>query len=190
MSSSPWVQASSVEHYRGYLLALARAGQRRLLKSKIDPSDMVQTVLLQAYNKREQFRGRTEAEFLAWLRAILANQFAGVARRFSRLRRDAALEQSIHQAMGDSDSRVTMWLGSLDPSPSQAAIRADRVVEMANALLELPPDQRRAIELHHLQECSLTETADELGRSREAVAGLLYRALQQLRRRLETADGA
>ncbi len=42
----------------------------------MDASDIVQQALLQAHANREQFRGNSEAERLAWLRAILANALA------------------------------------------------------------------------------------------------------------------
>jgi DNA-directed RNA polymerase specialized sigma24 family protein len=42
-----------------------------------------------------------------------------------------------------------------------------------------------AVERHHLQGAPLAAIADELGCSKAAVAGLLYRALKHLRRCLE-----
>jgi RNA polymerase sigma-70 factor (ECF subfamily) len=52
---------------------------------------------------------------------------------------------------------------------------------LAEALLQLAEDQRRAIELHHLQGLSLANAGERLGRSREAVAGLVFRGLKNLR---------
>jgi RNA polymerase sigma-70 factor (ECF subfamily) len=52
---------------------------------------------------------------------------------------------------------------------------------LAQALLRLPDDQRQAVELHHLQGLSLADAGQHLGRSREAVAGLVFRGLKNLR---------
>jgi RNA polymerase sigma-70 factor (ECF subfamily) len=53
----------------------------------------------------------------------------------------------------------------------------------------LPDDQRVAIELHHLQGLPLSVAADQLGRSKEAVASLLYRALKRLKKQLDADEG-
>ncbi len=61
-------------------------------------------------------------------------------------------------------------------------------MRMADALLQLPKEQRRAIEMHHLQGKSLTEVATALSRSKGAVASLLYRGMQQLRASLAPVE--
>ena len=71
-----------LEAYRDYLRVLARLRLGTRLQAKMDASDVVQQTLLQAHASREQFRGHTETERLAWLRAILANALAAAARRF------------------------------------------------------------------------------------------------------------
>jgi hypothetical protein len=66
----------ALERYRDYLLLLARLQLDRGLQAKLDPSDLAQETLLKAHRNWEQFRGRTEAERAAWLRAILARHLA------------------------------------------------------------------------------------------------------------------
>jgi RNA polymerase sigma-70 factor (ECF subfamily) len=53
----------------------------------------------------------------------------------------------------------------------------------------LPPDQRQVVELHHLKGMSLAEVAALMGRSRPAVAGLLFRGLNKLRDLLQDRAG-
>jgi RNA polymerase sigma-70 factor (ECF subfamily) len=55
------------------------------------------------------------------------------------------------------------------------------LLRLADALRQLPEPQREAIFWHHLQGCSLSETATRLGRTDAAVAGLLHRGLRKLR---------
>jgi RNA polymerase sigma-70 factor, ECF subfamily len=47
--------------------------------------------------------------------------------------------------------------------------------------LQLPEDQREAVELRHLPGCAVAEVAERLGKSQAAIAGLLFRGLKQLR---------
>jgi len=52
----------------------------------------------------------------------------------------------------------------------------------------LPADQRRVIALRFAEEKSIREIAAELGRSEGAVKQLQFRALQNLRARMEGAN--
>jgi RNA polymerase sigma-70 factor (ECF subfamily) len=174
----------SLERYRNYLLVLARLHHDPRLRGKLDPSDVVQSALLHAHANQDQFRGEKGTEFLAWLRAILANELAEATRRYSRRRRDVKVERSLQAALDDSATRVASWLAADGSSPSHQAVRREQLLALADAMTELPADQRRAVEVHHLQGHSLAETAERLGRSREAVAGLLYRGVRYLRQRL------
>jgi RNA polymerase sigma factor (sigma-70 family) len=68
--------------------------------------------------------------------------------------------------------------------------RQERLVRLAEALAALPDDQRRAVELKHLEGLTLVEVARCMGRTVPAVAGLLQRGLRGLREHLgETWKG-
>jgi RNA polymerase sigma-70 factor (ECF subfamily) len=46
---------------------------------------------------------------------------------------------------------------------------------------QLSEDQRRVVELHHLQALPVAVVAERMQRSRSAVVGLLFRSLKRLR---------
>ena len=58
-------------------------------------------------------------------------------------------------------------------------------LQLANALEHLPEDQQTAVELHHLAGYTMAETAEQMGRTKASVAGLLRRGLSSLREHLE-----
>ena len=66
-------------------------------------------------------------------------------------------------------------------SPSERAVRGEELLRLARAMSRLPEDQRRVVELHHLQGLAVADVAWEMGRTRPAVVGLLFRGLKKLR---------
>jgi len=181
--------ARPLEGYRDYLRLLARVQLSPRLQAKVDASDIVQQTLLEAHRDRDQFRGQTEAERLTWLRAILANVLAAAARRFSAGVRELDRERSLEAEVDLSSSRLECLLAADQTSPSAGTVRGEDVLQLARAMACLPPDQRRVVELHHLKGLTLDEVADLIGRTRPAVAGLLFRGLNKLRKLLPDREG-
>jgi RNA polymerase sigma-70 factor (ECF subfamily) len=185
---SPDGSGSSLENFREYLRLLARLHLDPRLKSKLDPSDVVQQTLLEAYQGLDQFRGQGAAQQAAWLRQILARNLANAVRDLGRAKRDVGRELSLQAALDNSSVRLEAWLAAEQSTPSQQAAHQEELVRLAAALAALPEPQREAIELRHLQGWALADIATELGRSKAAVAGLLHRGLEGLRELLPEGD--
>jgi RNA polymerase sigma-70 factor, ECF subfamily len=173
-----------LEQYRDYLRLLARLQLDPRLRGALDPSDIVQQTLLKAHENLRGFRGKTDAELQAWLRAILAQQFALIARKGGRR---GARAQSLEAALEQSSVRLASLVASDETSPSQEMVRAERLVELAMALSGLPDDQRTAVELRYLTGLSVGGVAERMQRSTVSVTGLLYRGTKTLRQRMDEA---
>lgn len=171
-----------LEDYREYLRLLARLQLDPRLRGTLDPSDVAQETLLKAHARQDQFRGKTEAERTAWLRAILANTLADALRKLGR---EPGAGGSLQAAVEESSARLEKWLASDEPSPGEQVLRQEQLLRLADALAELPEEQRTAVELRHLQGYSVPAISELTGRSVASVAGLLRRGLKRLRRRLE-----
>jgi RNA polymerase sigma-70 factor (ECF subfamily) len=171
----------SIEVYRDYLLLLVRLQMGTHLSAKLDASDVVQQAVLHAHERRSQFRGDTQGEWLAWLRAILANTLAAAGRRFETQARDPARERSLDAALERSSSRMEGLLAANHSSPSERAVRNEELLLLARALARLPEDQRRVVELHYLKGLAVVDVAQQIGRTRTAAVGLLFRGLKRLR---------
>jgi RNA polymerase sigma-70 factor (ECF subfamily) len=178
----------ALERCRAYLRLLAQLNQDPRLRSKLDPSDLVQQTLLQAHQAVAQFRGQGETELRAWLRQILARNLAHAARDFGRDKRDIAKERSLDNSLDASSARIEGWLIAQQSSPSQKAEHHEQMTRLADALAGLPDAQREAVILHYWQDWTMAAIAEHLGRSSAAVAGLLKRGLQQLREQLQERE--
>lgn len=171
---------AGLESYRGFVSVLVRRGFPHHLSARIEPDDIVQDVLLKVWGADPNFGARDEGERLAFLRRACASTLSDAVRRFDRGKRRVALDRSLD----DSSARLEEWLAAIQSSPSQRASKHEQLLRLAQAIADLPENQRRAVELRHLKRHSLTEVADVLKTTTPAVAGLLRRALGTLRDRL------
>ena len=185
MSDQPSQTSDEFESFRSYLQVLAESQLHAKLKCKLDAADIVQQTMMQAYQARQQFRGTTDSEKAAWLRTILNNVLLAAARDFSRQRRDVSREQSM-QAIEQSSFQLANMLASNTSSPSAAMHRMERANILAHAMLSLTTEQRQAIMLKYWHGATLADIGAELGKSTEAVAGLIFRGMQKLRGKLDS----
>jgi RNA polymerase sigma-70 factor (ECF subfamily) len=174
-----------LEKYQSYLTLLARLQIGRRLQGKVDPADLVQEAFLNAHRDFAKFRGGTEAEWISWLREILACNLAHLIRRYlGTQRRDVRLERELKQDLNHSSQVLGQSLMTPQSSPSQSASRREQAVLLADALAKLPQDYREVIILSHLESLSFSEVALRMGRSVDSVKNLWARALARLRRSL------
>jgi RNA polymerase sigma-70 factor (ECF subfamily) len=180
MESEAESKGVPLEQYREYLRLLARLHLGPRLQSKMDVSDLVQETLLKAHQYHDRIRSLSEGERRAYLRRILATTVADALRR-------AGNEGTIGQALEQSSTRLEAWLMAEDSTPSRKVMREELLQRLAEGLAQLSEDERTALELRYFQEprWSLTAIADHLKRpTTKAVAGLLARGLDKLRKQL------
>jgi RNA polymerase sigma-70 factor (ECF subfamily) len=172
------------ERFRKYLRLLAQVQLDPRLRSKLDPSDIVQQTLLEAHQARDRCPSHDSAAQAAWLRTILGHNLANAVRDLGRAKRDVRRERSLEVAIEESSARLEAWLVADQSSPSEQVNKNEQLLRLAEALDQLPPDQQEALVLHHLQGQALSEVAAQFGRSPAAVAGLLHRGLKKLKQLL------
>jgi RNA polymerase sigma-70 factor (ECF subfamily) len=177
-----------LEHYRGYLVLLARLQIGRRLQGKADASDVVQETFLEAHRDFGQFQGDSEGELAGWLRRILASNLANLVRHYlGTRRRDVRLERQLAAELDESSRALDGALAADGSSPSQQAARRELAVILAGALEQLPDDHRDVIVLRHIEGLTFPEVAVRMGRSLDVVKKLWPRALGRLRRLLGEA---
>jgi RNA polymerase sigma-70 factor (ECF subfamily) len=158
-----------------YLRLVAQLELHPHLRSKLDPADLAQQALLKALAKWPDFKGRTERELYGWVRSILLNDLADQERKLLRNDGDG------HHSLEGSRASLAAELVAEQTSPSQRAIRHELWDRLAIAMAQLPEDQRRAVEMRHIEGLSVAEIATKMDRTSASVAGLLRRGLDSLR---------
>ena len=131
--------------------------------------DLLQETLIEAVRSASTFRG--EASLKTWLCAI-------ARRRLSR-----------HY---EAERKAAVMRAGLTLVPERADDRAadlERRDEITRALGVLPPLHRQVLVMKYLDDRSVEEIAEELGRSRVQVQSLLQRARAGLRDELGDRDG-
>lgn len=161
---------------RAKLGLLARFQMPDWLRSKLDSSDVVQQTLMEAQRERLRLESMSEIERAAYLRRCLKNNVIDAVRKHHPDRGWVDVEQS--------SARIESWLAADDSSPSERAEREERLKILSNAIAALPPDQRTAVELKHLDGLSVREIAERMNRTVTAVGGLLRRGVHELREQL------
>src|SRR5262249_10844270 len=134
-------QESFLERFREYLCLMARLEVRPQWHGRVDLSGVVQQTLLEAYRAGAQVRGRSDAQQAAWLRQILAHNLADTLRQLSTGKRDVSRERSLEAALEQSSAHLEAWLVAQQPSPSEQAMRHERLLQLAAVLARLPEDQ-------------------------------------------------
>ena len=180
--------SAPADETRIYLAALGRCLLRYPLVGKVDLSGVIQQTLLDAHTAGTAFPDHDPGQRRAWLTQVFRRNLTDTVRRVTAARRDVQREVAL-VANGEPD---TTALGDLLPAdwstPSGKVSWDEDVARLARALAALSDDQRRAVELRYLHGASVGAIAETMGRSKEAVAGLLKRGLRALRELLAGTD--
>ena len=169
-----------LEPYRDYLRLLASQQMAARYRGKIDLSGVVQQTLWEAHRDIAEGCQVPREARRSWLQKILANNLADEVRRATADRRDVGREMSLQQAIEKSSQCLEQWLACELHSEGEIE-QEEQLLRLVAALAELPEAQREAVSLHYWSGWTLAEIAEHLGRSRDAVAGLIKRGLRELR---------
>ena len=134
--------------------------------------DLLQETLIEALRSAPTFRG--DASLRTWVCAIARRR---LARHYEAERRQAVAESGL-ALLGD--------IGGLAGASGGEVERRDEIVR---ALGRLPAVHRQVLVMKYLDELSVSQIADEMGRSPVQVQSLLQRARDGLRRALEGESG-
>lgn len=169
---------------RSYVATAARVHMHRGLRAKVDASDVVQQSLLEAHRGFDRFAGETPAEWLAWLKRIVAHNALDAAKQYrGTAKRDVGREVPL--AVHDAAS-AGWHVQPVDPasSPSRQVIRWEQELLLAAALETLADDHREVLHLRNIERLPFDEVGRRMGRSSGACRMLWMRAIAGLKEAL------
>ena len=156
---------------------------RRMMRSKEDAEDVVQESFQLAFIHLKGFKG--DSRFSTWLSRIAINAALMKLRKKRHLRETSRDESSETEQVS---SRIDVEDQGLNPEQLYAQKERQRI--LSEAMNELTPGMRKAIELRELDERSTEETARIMGISVGAVKARVFHGRRKLRERLKHFVGS
>ena len=158
-----------VKRYRQRIFTLAL----RYTRSREDAEDIVQQSLQKVFSHLQGFEGRSS--FSTWLTSIVINQALMLLRRRKALR-----EVPIDDSSNDEGTTPALEMADASPDPESSYLEQEEARVLAEAIGQLRPAIRTAVELTELRELSMLEAARYLGISIGAVKSRVFHARKKL----------
>jgi RNA polymerase sigma-70 factor (ECF subfamily) len=132
------------------------------LRARVAPSDVIQEMQLEVFRRLADYLARRPIPFRLWLRKTATERLLKLHRHHLGTKmRDAGREVALYRGalpQASSAALAAQLLGQ-HTSPSQAAVRAARVLRLQEALNTLDPMDREVLALRHFEELTSAEAA-------------------------------
>src|SRR3974377_1257764 len=169
-------QGHDAEALAGFYCFYSRRGFglcRYMLDSRESAEDATSEVFLKLQRSIQSYDG--SSPFHRWLLRVAGNHCVVALRRRKRGR---------EVVMEGEEGAAVIEATSPEPSPLGAVLSAEERAKVRDAIARLPENYRVPLVLRYYGELSYDEIAQQLGLKRDYVAALLFRAKQDLRRKL------
>lgn len=148
--------------YQRYFIRIYRFVDRRL-GNRADTEETVQEVFMAIVNSIDGYRG--EAPFAAWAFGLTRRTIAG---RFKKRRHPTVPLEGEHGDIVQPETK--------EPTPVESYEYQELLRDLdRTAAHQLSHEQRMLFRMHHLEDRSIAQIADQLGKSEDSVKSNLYR---------------
>ena len=172
-----------LERHRQGLRRMVEMRMDRRLARRVDASDVVQDVFLEASERLVGYLAKPDLPFHVWLRQLAQDRIIDLHRRHHAQRRDIDREQGFQAPRFGDQSSLDLAAQIQDDqlTPAAATLRREMEQRFHEALDLLDDDDREIILLRHTEQLGNQEAATYLGLS-PAAAGMRHtRALRKLK---------
>jgi RNA polymerase sigma-70 factor (ECF subfamily) len=164
----------------------------RRLQARVDASDVVQEAYVDVMGRLDEYLTDPKLPLFLWMRLVVGDRLMKVHRQhLGAQMRSANREVSLYRdalPIASSAALAAKLLGKFT-SPTQAAVRAERLLRVQDALNSLDAIDREILSLRHFEELTRQEAAQALGIEEAAAAKRYVRALKRLKEALAELPG-
>jgi len=178
--------------YRDRLCRMVEMRLDTRLHARLDASDVIQEAFVEVAERLEEYLRDPKLPLFLWLRLVVGERLMKLHRHhLGTQMRDAGREVSLYRGAlpAASSAALAAQLLGKHTSPTQAALRAERILRVQEALNTLDPVDREILSLRHFEELTAAETAQVLSIEESAAAKRYFRALKRLKNILAGMPG-
>jgi RNA polymerase sigma-70 factor (ECF subfamily) len=172
-----------LERHREALRRMVGLRMDRLLQRRLDASDIVQDVLVEANRRLTDYLETAGMPFQLWLRHLARDRLIDAHRRHHAARRNVARDQPLDHSPGDDRSAFDLaaLVRDRELTPAAAATHHELERRFQEAIEMLDDADREVVLMRHFEQLSNRDVAQALEIS-ESAAGMRYlRAMRRLR---------
>jgi RNA polymerase sigma-70 factor (ECF subfamily) len=162
------------------------------LQSRLDASDVIQDAFVDIASRFADYARDPRIPLFLWFRLIVGERLLKLHRHHLGTKmRDAGREVSLYRGAlpAASSAALAAQLLGKHTSPTEAAVRAERILRLQEALNTLEPVDREILSLRHFEELTAAEAARVLEIEEAAAAKRYFRALRRLKAVLAEMPG-
>ncbi|HOP05771.1 MAG TPA: sigma-70 family RNA polymerase sigma factor [candidate division Zixibacteria bacterium] len=151
----------------------------RFVRDKTDAEDLAQETFIEVYFSINRFR--QQSSLGTWIHRIAVSKSLDLLKQYSRLKRGGGSQGTVRLDARAVDIPAPSWTG-----PDRILEDKESLDILTQALNSLPKKQHVALILSTYDGMTYQEIADTLGTSLSAVESLIYRARENLKKKLRT----
>jgi RNA polymerase sigma-70 factor (ECF subfamily) len=172
-----------LDRHRDALRNMIRARMDQKLARRVDASDVVQDVLLEASQRLNDYIRDPKLPFGLWLRQMAQDRIIDLHRRHRVARRRSLDREQQRAAPSTDQSSLELAAQLRDPelTPAAATLRKELHERFVEAIDRLENEDREILLMRHFELLTNIEAAELLGLSQPAAGMRHLRALRRLR---------
>ncbi|MCA9268340.1 MAG: sigma-70 family RNA polymerase sigma factor [Planctomycetales bacterium] len=174
----------ALERHRDALRRLVQMRLDRRVQQRVDVSDVVQDVMIEASQRLAAYLANPVMPFHLWLRHMTRDRIIDMHRRH-RVSAKRSVDREQPLAVNATNDRSTIELAAqicdAELTPAAAATMRELAARFEAAIEDLDEKDREVVLMRHFEQLSNQEVAQALGLSEPAASMRYLRAIRRLR---------